>query len=152
MALTTFLIGGYAYADTQKISPTNVIVQIQNLGVENCVLVKKNLIHGELRRYSNWPGLIVTGDQNEFVVENDALGVAELTLDYKCGDHKVFSLYMNNFQKKGYRHRSTDVKFEGIDVFESHTITPGWIRVLHYVEPGPAVIGEPTKISWRITH
>lgn len=150
--LVGFLISAHCYADTQKIQPSSVIVNIQNLGVENCVLISKDMSQGKVRDYSSVPGLLITGESEKFIVESSALRVVEFTLNYKCGEHKTFSLYMKNFHKKGYRHRSTDVTFEGIDVFESHKLTPGWERILTYTEPGPAVVGEPTQISWVITH
>lgn len=129
----------------------NFIITIQNTGSENCTLIEKNISQGKLPHFHAIPLLLeATGEAYEFIINGDEKRIMELTLKYKCGDHKNFSLYMKNFQKKNYKHRSTDVRFSGVDVFETHKITPG---LQHFeVIAGAGWVGNASKISWVITH
>lgn len=156
--LSGFLFIHQAYGQTDpERDGNNVFVNIQNLGSENCQLMEKKIVQGQLL-YSNIPStLYATGENNEFIIQatwnkGAKSSIAELTLKYACGAHKKFSLYIKNFQKKHYKHRSTDVVFDAVDVFETRKLTPGWIHCSQASEYGPVCGGRPTKLSLVVTH
>ncbi|HVT62503.1 MAG TPA: hypothetical protein VHD33_03335, partial [Legionellaceae bacterium] len=109
-----------------------------------------NITQGNLLRFHSIPHLLeATGKPYEFIINGADNRVMELNLKYKCGDHKQFSLYMKNFQKEYYKHRSTEVKFDGMDVFETHRINPG---LQHFeVIAGAGWVGNQSEIFWVIT-
>lgn len=133
----------------------NLFVNFQNLGTENCYLIEKTITQGKLT-YSSIPStLYATGENNEFIMQatynKSKRGyISELSLKYACGENKTFSLSMKNHQKKNYKHRSTDIQFEGINVYEKHQVTPGWRHCTTATEV-PMCGGKASKITWMIT-
>ncbi|MDP3705799.1 MAG: hypothetical protein Q8R24_07795 [Legionellaceae bacterium] len=120
--------------------PTNLMVDMRNLGSENCDLVKGVVIEGSLYR-SNFPATLPsTGEPYYFTLTGLN---TEATLVYQCGSYKKFTVHMRQYWKKGHIHSSIEADMPySVDVFEKHTKS----ETRHQEAPHNG------KLSWQFYH
>ncbi len=133
------------YADRNNYDYNDLIINLQNIGVEHCYLIDQSITQGQV--IPNFPSVLpITGIDNIFTVHGK---VSEFTVKYSCGVNKEFSLHMTHFWKKGHWHRTLDTQFMTTNIFEKHTTKLGWRK--GNGENG-APYGEPTKTTWIFSH
>jgi hypothetical protein len=96
-------------------------VEIKNLGMDNCHLIKSDLQYGELYGSSFPLFLPSSGDAFYFTLSGP---VTAATLVYECGKNKQISLSMKQYVKNNDKKTTIETSITDVeDIYEKHQVT-----------------------------
>jgi hypothetical protein len=128
----------------------HLIVHMRNVGAETCLMRSLKIFQGEMIGGNIPRTLYATGDNYGFVMQGKDI---DLTIKYKCGKYKDFSISMKKHSSRNTpRAEVSATFFDVINVFEKHTIEPGYINCT----AAPAILAGcssiPSRINWEISN
>lgn len=127
----------------------DLLVDVMNLGADNCVLVDQRVLDGSFFR-SNAP-LLLTADAQRYYFTLTGVGKIDAELTYQCG-YKKATLKVLQYRKS--RHKHTSIEFQllnAADIFASYEdrVTNS---IRYYHECYYTGHSYPGKLSIRLTH